>query len=197
MNELTKWSIDPAHSEISFKVKHLMLSHIKGVFKIFDASIYTTGKDFTTADINLSIDAGSISTGDIKRDKHLKSADFFDVQNHAQIIFISSTLGIADAQGNQQLWGELTMKGITQDIKLDVRFGGMLKDPWGVEKAGFTVTGKINRNDWGLKWNTPLESGGFLLSEEVTILCEVELINEGQKILTIELESSVGGSVSI
>ena len=190
-NKETKWAIDLTHSEIEFKVKHLMIAHVKGAFKTFDASIYTSGKDFSTADIDLWIDASSITTGDTKRDEHLKSIDFFDVQNFSQITFISNTIGESDANGNHELWGNLTMKGITKNIKLNVQFGGLIKDPWGKERAGFTLTGKINRSDWGLTWNTLMETGGLMVSDEVTILCEVELINEGQKKLIMELESEV------
>jgi polyisoprenoid-binding protein YceI len=186
----TKWSIDQAHSEIAFKVKHLMISHVKGTFKTFDASIYTSAKDFSTAEIDLWIDASSITTGDEKRDEHLKSADFFDVQNNKQITFTSNTIGEPDKDDNHELWGELTMRGVAKNIKLNVQFGGMIKDPWGNERAGFTVTGKINRSDWGLIWNTLLETGGLMVSEEVIISCEVELINAGQKELTMEVEPS-------
>lgn len=187
MNTPTKWSIDQSHSEIAFKVRHLMIAHVRGGFKTFEASIYTTAKDFTSAEIDLWIDAASISTGDTQRDDHLKSADFFDVQNHKQITFTSSTIGKADEDGNHELWGELTIKGITKNIKLKVQFGGILFDPWGNEKAGFTVTGKINRTDWGLLWNTPIKTGGLMVSEEITISCDVELSNAGQQELIIEL----------
>ena len=177
----TKWSIDQAHTEIAFKVRHLMISHVKGAFKTFDASIYTDAADFTTAEIDLWIDPSSIYTGDTKRDEHLKSADFFDVQKHKQITFTSSTMGKPDSEGNCELWGELTMIGITKNVKLNVQFGGTVKDPWGNEKSGFTVTGKINRSDWGLTWNASLEAGGLMVSDEVIISCDVELINKGQK----------------
>ena len=183
----TKWSIDQAHSEIAFKVRHLMIAHVKGEFKTFDASIYTTAKDFTTAEIDLWIDASSITTGNEKRDEHLKSADFFDVKNHKQITFISSTVGKRDTEGNHELWGELTMIGTSKNVKLNVQFGGIIKDPWGNEKAGFTVTGKINRSEWGLVWNAAIETGGFMVSEEVAISCEIELIKTVQKDMTMEL----------
>jgi len=173
----TKWSVDQAHTEIAFKVRHLMIAHVKGTFKTFDASIYTNAKDFSTAEIDLWIDPSSINTGDAKRDEHLKSADFFDIQNHKQITFISSTMGKPDSDGNHELWGELTMIGVTKNVKLIVNFGGIVKDPWGNEKSGFTVTGKINRSDWGLVWNASLETGGLMVSDEVSISCEVELIN--------------------
>jgi polyisoprenoid-binding protein YceI len=188
MTNQTKWSIDPVHSEISFKVKHLMITNVKGSFKIFNASIYTTEKDFTTAGIDIWIDAASITTGDTKRDDHLRGADFFDVQNHKQITFTSETIGKPDLKGNQEVWGELTMKGVTKNIKLRVRFGGIINDPWGNERAGFTVTGKICRNDWGLTWNAAIEAGGLMVSEEVIISCEVELTNIAQSEFTMELD---------
>ena len=190
MTNQTKWSIDQAHSEITFKVRHLMIAHVKGAFKIFDASIYTIGKDFTTAEIDLWIDVASIDTGDAKRDEHLKTLDFFDVANHKQIGFTSSTIGKADENGNHELWGELTMIGVKQNIKLDVEFGGIVKDPWGNERAGFTLSGKINRRDWGLVWNTTIETGGVMVSEEVSISCEIEVTNVGFKGLKMELETN-------
>jgi polyisoprenoid-binding protein YceI len=190
MKNETKWSIDQAHSEIAFKVRHLMIAHVKGTFKTFDASIYTTAKDFTTATIDLWIDPSSITTGDEKRDGHLQGADFFDVKNHKEITFTSSTIGKADSNGNHELWGELTMKGITKNLKLDVQFGGIANDPWGNEKAGFTVAGKINRSDYGLAWNTATETGGVMISDEILISCEVELTNVGQTDLTMELKSA-------
>jgi len=192
VNAQTKWSIDQAHSEITFKVKHLMIAHVKGSFKIFDASIYTTYKDFTTAQIDLWIDAASISTGDEKRDEHLKAADFFDVQKHKEISFTSSTIEKADANGNHELWGELTMVGITKNVKLNVEFGGIVTDPWGNEKAGFTVTGKFKRSDWELTWNTVIEAGGVMVGDEISISCEVELVNAGVRDQTMELESATG-----
>jgi len=186
----TKWSVDQAHCEIGFKVRHLMIAYVKGTFKTFDASIYTNADDFTTADIDLTIDPSSISTGDTKRDEHLKSPDFFDVAKHKQITFTSSTIGKPGPDGNQELWGELSMMGITKNIKLNAQFGGIVKDPWGNEKAGFTVTGKIKRSDWGLVWNANIEAGGLMVSDEVMILCEIELINKGQIDQTIQLEHS-------
>ena len=185
-----KWAIDPVHSEISFQLRHLMIAHVKGSFKKFDANIYTSGKDFSTAQIDVWIDASSINTGDAKRDEHVKSADFLDVQNHKQITFTSSSIGQSEADGHHELWGELTIAGVTKNIKLDVHLGGIINDPWGNEKAGFTITGKINRSDWGLTWNSPMENGGLIVSDEVTISCEVELIAVDQTKLTMELDSN-------
>lgn len=194
----TKWLIDQAHSEITFKVKHLMIAHVKGTFTGFDASIYTTERDFTTAQIDVWVDSSSISSGDVKRDEHLKDIDFFDVKNHKQITFTSRTIGKAGTDGNHELWGELTIKGITRNVKLDVQFGGIINDPWGNEKAGFTITGIIKRSDWDLVWNTTLETGGFLISDEIFISCEIELINAGKTDLVVEIieASTIDNEVS-
>ncbi len=189
MNTETKWSIDQAHSEITFKVRHLMIAHVNGTFKTFDASIYTNEKNFFTAEVDLWIDAASISTGDAKRDEHLKSADFFDVANHKQITFKSSTIEKSKKNGAHELWGELTMRGVTKNVKLDVELGGIVTDSWGREKAGFTVTGKINRSDWELEWNSSMETGGVMVGDEVSITCEIELVNVGFKDLTMKLEN--------
>ena len=173
-----KWAIDPSHSEIAFKVKHLMITNVKGVFKEFDASIYTTGEDFMTSEIDFWMNPASVSTGDPKRDEHLKSADFFDAENFKQISFLGNTYEEVDKDGSYELYGDLTIKGIKKRIKLDVEFGGVMKDPWGNEKAGFTINGKINRKDWGLTWNAALEAGGVLVGEDVSISCDVELIKK-------------------
>ena len=183
----TKWSIDQAHSEIGFRVRHLMIAHVNGSFKTFDASIYTTNNDFSTAEIDLWIDASSITTDNKVRDKHLKSSEFFDVKRHKQLTFVSSTIGQADPEGNHELWGELTIVGVTHNVKLNLKFGGMVNDPWGNERSGFTVSGKISRSDWGLTWNQPTDSGGLMVSDEIAISGEFELINIGQKCLTMHM----------
>jgi polyisoprenoid-binding protein YceI len=188
MTKENKWSIDVSHSEIAFSVRHLMISRVTGLFKVFDASIYTTNKDFLTVEIDLWIDVASITTGDLKRDEHLKSSEFFDVEKHKQITFTSRTIAKEGLNGTHELWGELTMIGITKNVKLDVQFGGVVVDPYGNEKAGFSLSGKINRSDWDLSWNSPLETGGVVVSDEVTISCEIELINEGMKEQEEELE---------
>ena len=171
----TKWVVDRAHSELSFKVKHLMITNVKGEFREFDASVYTTGKDNMTSDIELSINPASITTGDSQRDAHLKGADFFDVDNFNQINFSGKSFEkISD--GTYVLHGDLQMKGVKKPVSLDVEFGGLMKDPWGNEKAGFSVNGKINRKDWGLNWNAALETGGVLVSDEVKISGDVQLV---------------------
>jgi polyisoprenoid-binding protein YceI len=173
-----KWNIDPAHSEIGFKVKHLMITNVKGEFKEFDASIYTAGENFMTSEIDFWLNPASVTTGDAKRDEHLRSADFFDAEKYKQISFTGNTYEQVDGDGSYTLYGDLTIKGIKKQVKLDVEFGGVMKDPWGNEKAGFTINGKINRKDWGLNWNAALEAGGVLVSEDVRISCEVQLVKQ-------------------
>ena len=174
----TRWAIDPMHSEIGFTVKHLMFTNVRGSFKEYGADIVTTGKDFMTAEVDFWINPASITTGDEKRDGHLKSADFFDAEKFKEINFTGNTFEKASGEGRYHLYGDLTMKGIKKQIKLEVEFGGVVKDPWGNEKAVFSVSGKINRKDWGLNWNQALEAGGVLVSEDVRINCEVQLVKK-------------------
>lgn len=182
MSTKSKWVIDPTHTEIGFKIKHLMISNVKGSFDTFEANVITTGDDFMTAEIDFFLDPSSISTGNADRDAHLKGPDFFDVENHKQITFLANTYENVDNDGSYELWGDLSIKGITKKVKLDVEFGGVVKDPWGNEKAGFTINGKINRKDWGLTWNAAMEAGGVVVSEDVYINCEVELMRSNEEI---------------
>lgn len=170
----TKWVIDPTHSEVAFKVKHLMISNVKGNFSTFDVNVLTDGDNFGNAEINVSINTSSISTGVADRDAHLKSPDFFDSANFETMTFISKSLtGSGD---EYKLEGDLTIRGITNPISLNVEFGGLMTDPWGNVKAGFNVDGRINRKDWGLTWNAALEAGGVLVADEVRISAEIELL---------------------
>ena len=152
-----------------------MISNVKGAFRKF--SVEMDGGDFSQSKINVTIDAASISTNDDQRDGHLKNADFFDVENHKDISF----QGTSFIQLNDEkylLKGILTIKGISKEVELDVEFGGINKDPWGHEKAGFSLNGKINRKDWGLNWNAALETGGVLVSDEVKISAEVQFVKQ-------------------
>tara|TARA_R110002072_G_C7924930_1_gene531295 strand:+ start:659 stop:1189 length:531 start_codon:yes stop_codon:yes gene_type:complete len=171
----TKWVLDPAHSEITFKVKHLMISHVKGAFKTFDASI--DGEDFRSSNFNVTIDTGSISTNNDDRDAHLKSPDFFEVDQYPKITFASKSLKKVD-DDEFKLIGDLTIKGTTQEIKLDTEFGGFMKDPYGNEKAGFSIKGKLNRKDFGLNWNAALEAGGVMVGNEIKINAEVQFVKQ-------------------
>jgi polyisoprenoid-binding protein YceI len=176
-SEKTKWAIDPAHSEVSFKVKHLMITNVKGVFKDFSASVTTTSGNFTTSDIEFSLNPASVDTGAVDRDAHLKSPDFFDVDNFSRLSFSGKKAEKAN-KGNYVLVGDLTIKDVTKPVKLNVEFEGVMKDPWGNEKAGYTLSGKINRKDWGLHWNAALEAGGVLVSDDVSITCDIQLVKQ-------------------
>ena len=175
---LTKWVIDPMHSQIGFKVKHLMFTNVRGTFDEYTANIYTVGNDFTTVRINVRINTASINTHDERRDEHLRSADFFDAENFNEMLFTSTSYEKTKKNGNYSLFGDLTIKGISKRIRLEMESGGIIKDPWGNEKAVFNITGRISRRDWGLNWNAALEAGGVLVSEDVWINCEVQLTRD-------------------
>lgn len=153
-----------------------MISNVKGKFTEFSADITTVDDDFSKAEVTVKVEAASVNTGNPDRDKHVKGADFFDVEKYPEIVFKGKKLEAVDGDGSYELYGDLTMKDVTLPVKLEVEFGGILKDPWGNEKAGFTVNGKINRTEWGLVWNTALETGGVLVSESVNISCEIQLV---------------------
>lgn len=173
MSDKIKWVLDPAHSEILFKVKHLMITNVKGEFRNFTAELNSNGTDFIADSIRVNIDTSSIYTNNTDRDNHLKSADFFDVENFKELTFNGISLKKIDEE-NYKLKGNLIIKGVSNEVTLDVEFGGINKDPWGNEKAGFSLSGKINRKDWGLNWNTALETGGVLVSDEVKISAEIQ-----------------------
>ena len=173
----TKWAMDPTHSELLFKVKHLMITNVKGEFRKFNTELTSVGTDFSTASVKVTIDASSIFTNEDNRDGHLKGADFFDVENHKEITFEGTSIKKSD-DNNFKLTGNLTIKGVCKETTLDVEFGGVNKDPWGNEKAGFSVSGKISRKDWGLTWNAPLETGGVLVSDEVKINAEIQFAKQ-------------------
>lgn len=169
------WALDPTHSELTFKVRHMMITNVKGEFKNFSVDI--DGDDIFHSSLNVQIDAASINTNNNDRDQHLKSADFFDVENHKDLEFKSTSFSKKD-DNEYLLKGMLTMKGVSKEVAIPVEFGGINKDPWGNEKAGFSIEGKINRKDWGLNWNAALETGGVLVSEEVKIAGELQFVKQ-------------------
>jgi polyisoprenoid-binding protein YceI len=176
----TKWNLDPTHSEIGFKVKHMMITNVSGSFGTFHVDTETAGNDFETAIINFTADLQSISTANPDRDNHLKSPDFFDAASFPKLKFASTKVGKKN-EGEFIIEGDLTIKDVTKKIKLNAEFGGIGKDPWGNEKAGFTLTGKINRTDFGLNWNAALETGGVLVSEEVRLFAEIQLVKQKEE----------------
>ncbi len=171
----TTWKIDPSHSEVQFKVKHLMITTISGHFHAYDLEVLTEGDDFTTASkIEFTADVDSISTKNEQRDAHLKSAEFFNAEEHVVISFSGNKFE-QDAD-EYLLHGDLTIKGITKPILLHVDFGGIVVDPYGQTKAGFTVTGKISRKEFGLTWDAVTEAGQIVVSDEIRINCDIQLI---------------------
>jgi polyisoprenoid-binding protein YceI len=162
------WKLDPAHSELSFKVRHLMISNVTGKITKFDVQLNSDDDAFANPSIQLEADMASIDTGMGQRDEHLKSNEFFDVANHPTMKFVSKSYA------NGKLNGDLTIRNVTKPVVLDAEFGGIIKDPWGNTKAGFTISGTINRKEWDLTWNAPLEAGGLVVGEDVKIMSELE-----------------------
>ena len=172
------WVIDPTHSEVQFKVKHLMITNVTGSFNLFNASIQTEDEDFMKAKVVFTAEAESITTGNEQRDTHLKSADFFEAAKYPQLRFVATNFETVDNDGSYELYGDLTIKDQTKNIKLDVEFGGVVLDAYGNTKAGFTINGKINRRDFDLTWSAVTEAGGVVVSDEVRIACEIQLIEQ-------------------
>ena len=174
----TKWVIDPAHSEIQFKVKHLMITTVTGYFKKFDLLVETASDDFTTASkIEFTADIDSIDTNNSQRDTHLKSADFFDAATNPQLKFVGKKY--EKAGDAYKLSGDLTIRSTTKPITVNVEFGGIVVDPYGQTKAGFTVTGKISRKEFGLTWSAVTEAGQVVVGDEIKVNAEVQLIKQG------------------
>ena len=169
----TKWGIDPTHTEVQFKVKHLVISTVTGFFKKFSGSIESESDDFNGALVNFSIDVNSIDTNQPDRDTHLKSPDFFAAEQYPTLEF-TGTLKLV-SNGKFKLVGALTLRGTTKNLELDAEFGGIMVDPWGNTKAGFEINGKVNRKDFGLTWNAVTEAGGMVVSEEVRLHINAEL----------------------
>jgi polyisoprenoid-binding protein YceI len=184
MTRKIKWSIDPEKSIISFDVSPLIFASVHGTFRKFEADIYTTGNDFSTIQINLRIDASSISTGDEERDEHLKSPDFFDVKEHRFITFSSKSVKFSESGKFHELKGDLTIKGLSKEVELQVEFDGLLTDSNGSDFAEFTIKGNAYRSDWGLIWKGP-ETGGLMEGAVAEVFCRIMLIKEQKKIPSI------------
>ena len=165
----TQWNLDQSHSEITFKVRHMMISNIKGGFNNFTAEMQAEDDTFNNVQVKAAVQTNSVSTNSADRDAHLKSEDFFNVAVNPQITFESDSL-------NNEITGNLTINGVTKAIKLDVDFGGVNVDPWGQTKAGFSFEGKIKRSDFGLNWNAALETGGVMVSDEVKIAGDLQFV---------------------
>lgn len=165
----TKWNLDPTHSEITFKVRHMMISNVKGAFTNFSAELEAEDDTFKNAKVKATIQTDSINTHNTDRDTHLKGEDFFNVAANPEITFESNAL-------NNEITGNLTLNGVTKPVKLNVDFGGINVDPWGNTKAGFSFEGNISRKDFNLNWNAALEAGGVMVSDEVKIAGELQFV---------------------
>ena len=177
--EKTKWKEDATHSSIGFSIRHLLVSNVKGQFNDYSVSILSDEPDFSDAKVTVKIKVQSISTDNIQRDEHLRSADFFEAAKFPEIIFESKKI---EKTGNStfKITGDFTMKDVTKTITLNGELNGILeKDPWGNTRAGLTLTGEVNRFDYGLNWNAAIEAGGFVVSETVKLNIELEIIKEG------------------
>ncbi|MFA4867649.1 MAG: YceI family protein [Pedobacter sp.] len=172
----TNWTLDPTHSELQFKVKHLMITTVTGSLNVLTASLTSESDDFENAQVKFEAETASIDTGNNDRDNHLKSGDFFNADEFPKVSFESTSL--TKDGSDYTLKGDLSIKGVTKPVKLAVEFGGIATDPWGNTKAGFTISGKINRTDFGLTWNAALETGGVMVSEEVKILGELQFVKQ-------------------
>ncbi|MFY0544272.1 YceI family protein [Brevibacillus sp. H7] len=174
----SKWSVDATHSSIDFSIRHMMIAKVKGTFHAFDAHIEADPADLTTADVQFSVDLSSIDTRNADRDAHLRSADFFDVEQHPKMTFQSTKI-TKTGDGEYDVTGNLTIRGVTRPETFSVSFEGAGKDPWGNEKVGFSGQGSINRSDYGLTWNAALETGGVLVGDEVKVSIEIEAAKQG------------------
>jgi polyisoprenoid-binding protein YceI len=172
----TKWVLDPTHSEVEFKVKHLMISTVTGTFSSFSADVTTEGEDFTTAKAVFTIEVDTINTKNEQRDGHLKSPDFFDTAKYPQMTFAVTKIDSVDNDGSYNIHGDMTLHGVTKNIKLEVEFGGVIKDPWGNTRAGLTVSGKINRKEFGLNFHATTDAGGVVLGDDVKIHVALEFV---------------------
>ena len=171
----TKWMVDKAHSEVQFKVKHLVISTVTGSLGEFDCTVESKNEDFEDAQIHFNANINSISTNNSQRDQHLRSGDFFDADRFPSLVFVSKSL--KKTKGNHyELTGDLTIRNATNPVVLKVTYGGTVKDAYGNTKAGFEVEGKINRKDFDLTWNAVTEAGGVVVGEEVKILASIQFL---------------------
>lgn len=173
----TTWAIDPSHSEISFKVKHLVVTTLTGKFDAFEGKLETAADDFSNASIQFSADINSINTGNADRDGHLKSDDFFNAASFPKLTFRSNSFA-KTGDNTYKLTGDITLRDVTKSVELDVEYGGTMVDPWGNTKAGFEINGKLKRKEFGLKWDAITEAGGAVVSDEVKLHLNVQLVKQ-------------------
>jgi len=173
----SNWALDPTHSEVGFKVKHMMFTNVSGKFNTYQVAVSNEDNDFSTSKIEFSADINSIDTNNADRDNHLKSGDFFDAEQFPQMTFKSTSVEMK-SDSDYVVHGDLTIRDVTKPASLKVEYSGNMKDPWGNVKAGLSIETKINRKDFGLTWNAALETGGVLVGEEVKIFAEIQVVKQ-------------------
>lgn len=173
VNAQSKWNVDASHSNVKFSVSHLVVSEVEGSFRKFDGTIDAPTDDFNNATINFTVDVASVNTDNDKRDEHLKGDDFFNAEKYPKMTFKSTSFKKGKGN-NYTLEGNLTIRDVTKKVKMNVTYGGTMKDPWGNTKAGFKTTAAISRKEFGLKWNTMTEAGGAVVGDEVTMILKME-----------------------
>ncbi|MDP2937582.1 MAG: YceI family protein [Dehalococcoidia bacterium] len=171
------WKIDPAHSQIQFSVRHMMISNVRGRFEDFTGAVEFDEEDPARSSVEVQIEAASINTKEPQRDTHLRSPDFLDAEKFPQLRYKSRRVEMIDASHGRMI-GDLTIRDLAREVVLDVEYAGKAKSPWGTVSAGFSATAKLSRKDWGLTYNSPLETGGFLVGDQVNISIELELIKQ-------------------
>ncbi len=171
----TKWNLDKSHSKVGFSVSHMVITDVEGNFKDFDATVTTTGEDFSTAKIDFTAKTASVYTENEKRDNHLRSDDFFNAEKYPNLTFKSKSIKQV-SDNKYKLTGDLTMRDVTKEVVLDVKFNGIIKDMSGNTRAGFKITGELNRMDYGLKFNALLGTGDAVVGNTVELIINVELI---------------------
>lgn len=173
----TTWILDPTHSELQFKVKYLMISTVTGQFNDFSGTVETDGDDFSTGKVKFSVQVSSVSTNNEQRDAHLRAADFFDAEKYPELLFEGDRM-VKTGDDEYKLYGRVTLHGIAKEVVLQAEFGGITQDPWGNTRTGFSVTGKINRSDFGISFGAVSETGGLLLGDEVKINANVQFVKQ-------------------
>ncbi|HEY6826762.1 MAG TPA: YceI family protein [Gemmatimonadaceae bacterium] len=183
--QTTKWTIDPTHAEVGFSVRHMMIATVRGRFGAVSGTATVDEHNPKNSKVDVTIDARSVDTRQEMRDNHLRSPDFFDVEQFPNLHFVSKRIDGDPRKGEFRLIGDLTIRGVTREVELKAALEGEGKDPWGNERAGFSASGKLNRTDFGLHWNQALEAGGVLVSDEVKLAIDVEMVKQADVAETV------------
>jgi len=183
--QTTKWTIDPTHAEVGFSVRHMMIATVRGRFGAVNGTVIVDEQNPKNSKVDVTIDARSVDTRQEMRDNHLRSPDFFDVEQFPNLHFVSKRIEGDPRKGEFRVIGDLTIRGVTHEVELKATLEGEGKDPWGNERAGFSASGKLNRSEFGLNWNQALETGGVIVSDEVKLAIDVEVVKQASVAETV------------